>query len=149
VTVIRSWAFAAAVLACGLVVAVPDLLAPEVTAGDVAAAVLVVLVAAGFAALLSPLAFPRSVAAAEAQARSAADGRPVVYWRPGCRFCLALRFRLGRDAGRAHWVDIWRDPAGAAAVREVTGGDETVPTVVAGDRSLVNPDPDQVRALLP
>ncbi|MER7695936.1 MULTISPECIES: glutaredoxin domain-containing protein [unclassified Streptomyces] len=102
-----------------------------------------------FAGLNSPLVFPRPVSAAEARRRSAADGRPVVYWRPGCTFCLRLRLRLGRDASRLHWVDIWRDPAGAAVVRAANGGDETVPTVVVADRPHVNPDPAWVRGQLP
>ncbi len=37
---------------------------------------------------------------------------------------------------------------GAASVREVTGGDETVPTVIAADRSFINPDVAVVRGLL-
>jgi mycoredoxin len=97
------------------------------------------------AVLVSPRVFPRSVTDASARAASAVDGRPIVYWRPGCPYCLRLRTALGRDAGRLHWVDIWDDPAGAATVRGVTGGDETVPTVVAGDRSWVNPAPGVVR----
>lgn len=111
-------------------------------------AVLLFLPFVVLAGVLSPWAFPRPLSAAQAQARSAADGRPVAYWRPGCPYCLRLRARLGRDAGRMHWVDIWRDPLGAAAVRAVTGGDETVPTVVFADRALVNPDPAALRALL-
>ncbi len=100
------------------------------------------LVFTALAILLSPLMFPRSLTAAEAQERSARDGRPIVYWRPGCQYCLRLRRRLGGRAGQVHWVDIWRDPAGAAAVRAVTGGDETVPTVVARDEAVVNPTPE-------
>jgi hypothetical protein len=96
----------------------------------------------------SPLSFPRSIGAAEAQRRSAADGRPVVYWRPGCAYCLRLRMRLGRSARRLHWVDIWRDPAGAAAVRAVNDGNETVPTVVVAGRPYTNPDPAWVREQL-
>ncbi|WP_344238851.1 glutaredoxin domain-containing protein [Actinocorallia libanotica] len=97
---------------------------------------------------VSPLAFPRSVGAAEARRRSAEDGRPIVYWRPGCQYCLRLRLRLGRTARRAHWVDIWRDPEGAADVRAVTGGDETVPTAVVAGRPHVNPDPAWLRRRL-
>ncbi|MEO3776579.1 glutaredoxin domain-containing protein [Micromonospora sp. B11E3] len=130
---LRSWRFAGVMLACGLLVALnQDTWVPAVIA------FLFFLVPA---VLFSPLAFPRSVSAAQAQQRSARDGRPVVYWRPGCQFCLRLRLRLGRRAGRAYWVDIWRDPAGAAAVRAVTGGNETVPTVVARGEAVVNPDP--------
>jgi mycoredoxin len=96
----------------------------------------------------SPVAFPRSVTAAEAGRRSAVDGRPVVYWRPGCAYCLRLRARLGWRARRAYWVNIWQDPAGAAAVREVNGGNETVPTVVVGGRAHTNPRPAWVREQL-
>lgn len=93
----------------------------------------------------SPLVFPRSVGAREAQRRAADDGRPVVYWRPGCKYCLRLRMRLGREAGQLHWVNIWRDPAGATAVRAANNGDETVPTVVMRGRPHTNPDPAWVR----
>ena len=139
-TVLRSWWLAGVMLACGVLVAV---------AQDRAwLAVTEFLVFAALAFLLSPLVFPRSLGAAQAQQRSARDGRPIVYWRPGCRYCLRLRLRLGRDAGRAYWVNIWSDPAGAAAVRSVTGGDETVPTVVANGESVVNPEPGWLRQRL-
>ncbi|GAA3344510.1 hypothetical protein GCM10020358_48090 [Amorphoplanes nipponensis] len=93
------------------------------------------------AAFVSPALFPRSLTAAEAQRRSATDGRAIVYWRPGCPFCVRLRATLGGAARRAHWVDIWRDPEGAAAVRAVADGNETVPTVVLAGTPYVNPDP--------
>jgi glutaredoxin len=96
----------------------------------------------------SPLVFPRSIGASEAQRRTAVDGRPVVYWRPGCTYCLRLRFRLGRGARQLHWVNIWRDPAGAAAVRAANDGNETVPTVVVAGRPHTNPDPEWVREQL-
>ncbi|MFF8674469.1 glutaredoxin domain-containing protein [Streptomyces sp. NPDC015242] len=114
-------------------------------AGDPAAALASALVLLLLAVAHSPLVFPRAVGLAEARRRSAADGRPVVFWRPGCRYCLRLRMRLGRRAGRLHWVDIWRDPEGAAVVRAATGGDETVPTVLVAGRPHVNPDPAWVR----
>lgn len=117
--------------------------------GSPGAAIVLLLVFVVLTGLNSPLAFPRSIGAAEAQCRSAVDGRPIVYWRAGCKYCLRLRIRLGRGAHRLHWVDIWRDPAGAAAVRAVNGGDETVPTVVVAGRPHVNPDPDWVRGQLP
>ncbi|WP_336204014.1 glutaredoxin domain-containing protein [Nonomuraea sp. LPB2021202275-12-8] len=121
----------------------------QIAAGSPGSAAVYLLVLVPLAGLFSPLAFPRSIGAAEAQRRSAADGRPIVYWRAGCTYCLRLRIRLGREARRLHWVDIWRDPAGAAAVRAVTGGDETVPTVVVAGRAHVNPDPRWVRGQLP
>ncbi|MFJ7412634.1 glutaredoxin domain-containing protein [Streptomyces sp. NPDC098077] len=121
---------------------------PARSGDHVTAAVLFVLFLL-FAGMISPLVFPRPVTAAEARRRSAADGCPVVYWRPGCTYCLRLRLRLGRDASRLHWVDIWRDPAGAAEVRAANGGDETVPTVLVADRPHTNPDPSWVREQLP
>ena len=97
------------------------------------------------AVVLSPRAFPRSLTDAQARESSARDGRPIVYWRPGCAYCLRLRVRLGRRARRLHWVDIWRDPAGAAAVRAVNDGNETVPTVFVAGQAHVNPAPEWVR----
>lgn len=111
-----------------------------------AAALLVVFVV--LAGVNSPLIFPRSIGALEAQRRSAADGRPIVYWRPGCPYCMRLRVRLGRTARQAYWVNIWRDPAGAAAVRAVNGGNETVPTVVVAGQPHTNPDPEWAREQL-
>jgi glutaredoxin len=77
----------------------------------------------------------------EAQRRSAVDGRPTVFWRPGCKYCLRLRIRLGRSARQLRWVAIWRDPTGAAAVRAANDGNETVPTVVVAGQPRTNPDP--------
>ncbi|MEU0913404.1 glutaredoxin domain-containing protein [Streptomyces althioticus] len=119
------------------------------TDGNTIAAAAVLTACVAFAVVNSPLVFPASLGAEEARRRSAADGRPVIYWRPGCAYCRRLRFRVGRDARRAHWVDIWRDPAAAAAVRAVADGNETVPTVVLPDgRARVNPGADWVRERL-
>ncbi|GAA3654209.1 hypothetical protein GCM10022224_016460 [Nonomuraea antimicrobica] len=120
----------------------------QFASGASGAAVLSLVLFVLLAGLYSPLVFPRSIGAEEARRRSAADGRPIVYWRPGCKYCLRLRLRLGRSAGRLHWVDIWRDPDGAATVRAANDGDETVPTVVVAGRPHVNPDPRWVRAQL-
>lgn len=69
-----------------------------------------------------------------------------VLWRPGCPYCSRLRRELARTGVVTVEHDIWADPAAAARVREATGGDETVPTVVVGDRALVNPRLRQVVA---
>ncbi|MGC4817018.1 glutaredoxin domain-containing protein [Micromonospora sp. DT63] len=132
---VRRWVLAILMAAFGVVVLVSQLADGLPVVGAVEFLIFLAL-----ALVLSPWAFPRSVGAAEAQRASAADGLPIVYWRPGCRYCLQLRFSLGRLARRAHWVDIWHDPAGAAAVRAITGGNETVPTVVLGGQAGVNPD---------
>ncbi len=65
--------------------------------------------------------------------------RIEVLWRPGCPFCSRLRRGLARAGIATVEHDIWADPEAAARVREVTGGDETVPTVLVGSRALVNP----------
>ncbi|MGK5543224.1 glutaredoxin domain-containing protein [Streptomyces sp. URMC 127] len=139
----RSWALPTLLVVCGALVA-----AASAVWGMPGMAVPVLVLFVLLAGLHSPLAFPRSIGAEEAQDRSAVDGRPIVYWRSGCKYCLRLRIRLGRNARRLHWVDIWRDPAGAAAVRAANQGDETVPTVVLAGRPHVNPDPEWVRSQL-
>jgi mycoredoxin len=70
----------------------------------------------------------------------------VVYWRPGCPFCSLLLRQLRRRGVPHQRVDIWKDLDGAARVREVAAGNETVPTVVVGPVALVNPDVHAVLA---
>lgn len=76
------------------------------------------------------------------------EARVEVLWRPGCPFCGRLRRGLRRAGIETVEHDIWADRAAAARVRRATGGDETVPTVVIGSRTLVNPSVAQVRAAL-
>ena len=68
----------------------------------------------------------------------------VFFWRPGCGFCASLRHHLRREGLPLLEVDIWQDDRAAAAVRAITGGNETVPTVVVGPAQMVNPSPQQV-----
>ncbi|MGA5797853.1 glutaredoxin domain-containing protein [Streptomyces cellulosae] len=141
---IRGWMLPLLLTAAGALGAAGQFADGRTVAGGV-----VLLALVGFAVVNSPLVFPASVGSEEARRRSAADGRPVIYWRPGCRYCRRLRFALGRDARRAHWVDIWRDPAAAAAVRAIADGNETVPTVVLPDgRVRLNPEVEWVRERL-
>jgi glutaredoxin len=136
----RAWILPMLFLLCGSVLAIGLSFqgSPDTAVG-------ILLVFALLAGVNSPLIFPRSIGALEAQRRSATDGRPVVFWRPGCTYCLRLRIRLGRRARQLHWVDIWRDPDGAAVVRAANDGDETVPTVFVAGRPHVNPHPEWVR----
>jgi mycoredoxin len=98
----------------------------------------------GLAWWLSPLQGGRS-ARHEDVVAGPADGREVViYWRPGCVFCARLRGRLGRAGRQATWVNIWQDEAGAAYVRSVNDGNETVPTVLIDGEPMTNPDPSLV-----
>lgn len=139
----RAWILPMLLGFCGSLVATG--LIRQGSPGEAAAILLMFVLLAG---VNSPLVFPRSIGALEAQRRSAVDGRPVVYWRPGCRYCLRLRIRLGRTTRQLHWVDIWRDPEGAAVVRAANEGNETVPTVVVAGRPHTNPDPEWVREKL-
>ena len=95
--------------------------------------------------VVSPAAFPRT--------RSPVNGldqqpSATVYWRPGCVYCLRLRWSLGRLARRAAWIDIWTNEDAAAFVRGVNDGNETVPTVVVGDTVRTNPEVGWVRRAL-
>ncbi|WP_330323641.1 glutaredoxin domain-containing protein [Streptomyces pseudovenezuelae] len=139
----RAWILPMLMVLCGSALA-----AGLIASGSSGAAAALLLVFVLLAGVNSPLIFPRSIGALEAQPRSAADGRPVVFWRPGCKYCMQLRIRLGRSARQVHWVDIWRDPAGAAAVRAANDGNETVPTVIVAGQPHTNPDPAWVRKQL-
>ncbi|MCZ0982755.1 hypothetical protein O1L60_38125 [Streptomyces diastatochromogenes] len=119
--------------------------AGRIAGGDPGGGVVLLLVFLLLAWVYSPLIFPKSIGALEAQRRSAVDGRPIVFWRPGCKYCMRLRIRLGRSAHRLYWVNIWRDPDGAALVRAANDGNETVPTVFVDGRPFTNPDPRWVR----
>ena len=69
-----------------------------------------------------------------------------IYWRPGCVFCARLRLALWLRRLPAEWINIWRNPEGAAFVRSVADGNETVPTVVIDGQAFVNPPPREVVA---
>ncbi|MFI6475420.1 glutaredoxin domain-containing protein [Streptomyces sp. NPDC050516] len=140
----RAWILPMLLVLCGSVAATG-----LIVMGNPGPAAVFLLAFVLTAVVHSALVFPRPVSALEAQRRSAVDGRPVVFWRPGCKYCLRLRIRLGRNARQLHWVDIWRDPAGAATVRAANDGNETVPTVVVAGRPHTNPDPEWVRGQLP
>ena len=136
----RVWILPMLLVLCGSAVATE-----LISEGSLATASALLLAFLALAGVNSPLIYPRSIGAEEAERRSAVDGRPVVFWRPGCTYCMRLRIRLGRSARQLHWVNIWRDPAGAAAVRAANNGNETVPTVVVAGRPHTNPDPAWVR----
>ncbi|MEU3605174.1 glutaredoxin domain-containing protein [Streptomyces sp. NPDC035033] len=137
---IRAWILPSMFALVGVLLAAPSFARGDAGTGAALLAFLLLL-----AGVNSPLVFPRSLTSAEAVRRGTADGRPVVYWRPGCPYCVRLRVRLGGRARRAHWVNIWRDPEAAAAVRAANGGDETVPTVLVAGRPHTNPDPAWLR----
>ncbi|MEV4344450.1 glutaredoxin domain-containing protein [Actinoplanes sp. NPDC049596] len=138
----RRWLPSIVVLAAALALG-----AGLLTDGRVLQAIVLLVLLVAAAVVLSPRGFPESVSDAAAREASTRDGRAIVYWRPGCPYCARLRVSLGRHASRLHWVDIWQDPDGAASVRAVADGNETVPTVVASGKAFVNPSPRWVRQL--
>jgi hypothetical protein len=69
-----------------------------------AAALLLAFLA--LASVNSPLIFPRSIGAQEAQRRSAVDGRPVVFWRPGQHRCVYVRERFASPCSKNATV-VW------------------------------------------
>lgn len=76
-----------------------------------------------------------------------ADDHAVVFWRPGCPFCMRLLQAVGDDP-RVTWVNIWDDPEAAAVVREHNNGNELVPTALVGEVVLSNPSVSELTAAL-
>ena len=70
------------------------------------------------------------------------------YWRPGCMFCTSLRRSLNKRGIPIREHNIWDNPDTAEFVASLAGGNETVPTVVVGDRFAVNPTPQEVERLV-
>ena len=71
-----------------------------------------------------------------------------LYWRPGCGFCSMLQRKLDKLGIERVEHNIWDDPNDAAIVRQHAHGDETVPTIVIGDRGFVNPSAGELVAYL-
>ncbi len=93
---------------------------------------------------LSPWQGGLGVRHADVERLPASEHPVVIYWRPGCSYCLRLRWRLRRTGRRASWVNIWRDEEAAAFVRSVNDGDEIVPTVLLDGQPITNPAPQLV-----
>lgn len=71
-----------------------------------------------------------------------------LYWRPGCGFCSRLLRGLDKLGIDRVEHNIWDDPSAAEIVRQHANGNETVPTVVIGDHSMVNPSPAKLVSFL-
>ncbi len=66
-----------------------------------------------------------------------------------CGYCQRLKAQLGREGIAFEEIDIEHDPAAAAFVESVNGGNQTVPTVVFDDgTAMTNPSLAQVKAHL-
>lgn len=72
-----------------------------------------------------------------------------MYTTVWCGYCQRLKAQLGRAGIAFEEVDIEVDPAAAAFVESVNGGNQTVPTILFDDGSaLANPSIGQVKAKL-
>ena len=77
------------------------------------------------------------------------SGQLTMYTTPWCGFCRNLKNQLARAGIEMVEVDIERDEAAAAFVMSVNGGNQTVPTVMFPDGTvLTNPSAPQVKAQL-
>ncbi len=74
------------------------------------------------------------------------SGQLIMYTTQWCGFCRNLKKQLAREGIEMAEVDIERDPAACEFVMSVNGGNQTVPTVVFPDGTvMVNPSAAQVR----
>lgn len=77
------------------------------------------------------------------------DTAITMYSTPWCGYCQRLKAQMGREGIAYTEIDIEQDPASAAFVESVNGGNQTVPTVVFLDGSaMTNPSIGQVKAKL-
>jgi mycoredoxin len=77
------------------------------------------------------------------------SGQLIMYTTPWCGFCRNLKKQLAREGIELTEVDIEQDPAACEFVMSVNGGNQTVPTVMFPDGTvLVNPSAVQVRERL-
>ncbi len=79
-----------------------------------------------------------------AETSNASSDGITVYWRPGCGFCSGLFRQLDSLKVPYAKINIWDEPGGAAFVRSVARGNETVPTVAVGPVAMVNPSAKDV-----
>lgn len=74
----------------------------------------------------------------------------TMYSTVWCGYCRRLKAQLDRAGITFHEVDIEHDEAAASFVAGVNGGNQTVPTVLLPDGSvLTNPTIDQIIAAAP
>ena len=74
---------------------------------------------------------------------------PTMYSTVWCGYCQRLKAQLGREGITFNGIDIENDPAAAAFVESVNGGNQTVPTVVFADgTAMTNPTAKQVKEKL-
>ena len=106
------------------------------------------LLMVAYAWIFSPAFFPRSAELKVAVERAAAGQAPLVFWKPGCIYCIRLRAGLVSTGRRVSWVDSSVDEQAEAVVRTKNDGDHTTPTVLYRDQTRTNPDVGWVRSLV-
>lgn len=103
------------------------------------------VVLAAYALTYLPALRVRSRPFAGAQAHVDAGG-VVVFWRPGCRYCMQLLKSLSaQERGRVYWVNIWQEAEAAAALERLHERREgrphqAVPTAWARKKDFVVAD---------
>lgn len=98
--------------------------------------------------LISPALFPPSADLDTARRRAEEGQAPLVFWKPGCTYCILMRVRVGATGSMVSWVDSSVDAEARAVVRSLNGGNHTTPTVMFLDESRTNPDAAWVRSLV-
>ncbi|AMY21797.1 glutaredoxin domain-containing protein [Rhodococcoides fascians] len=132
----RQWVIAAVAAVAGFAL---------VNFGNIASSmVIMVLVVVFLLVLTTPVLYPRSASDDASRVFATEKSVPLIYWRPGCIFCLRLRVALLLRGKKAVWTNIRADAAAAARVRSVNDGNETVPTVFVGTEHRTNPSPSWV-----
>lgn len=72
-----------------------------------------------------------------------------MYTTVWCGYCQRLKAQMGREGIAFEEIDIEADPAAAAYVESVNGGNQTVPTLLFDDgTALTNPSIGDVKAKL-
>ncbi|MEW1878361.1 glutaredoxin domain-containing protein [Rhodococcus sp. NPDC080181] len=132
----RQWVIAAVAAVAGFAL---------VNFGNIASSIVImVLVVVFLLVLTTPVLYPRSASDDASRVAAIEKSVPLIYWRPGCIFCLRLRVALLLRGKKAVWTNIRADAAAAARVRSVNDGNETVPTVFVGTGHRTNPSPSWV-----
>ncbi|GAC1364899.1 MAG: hypothetical protein NVSMB32_07880 [Actinomycetota bacterium] len=68
----------------------------------------------------------------------------LLYWRPGCGASSFLASRLAKMGVPVRAINIWESAPAAATVRSLSGGFESVPTVVVAGLAMVEPSVSEV-----
>jgi mycoredoxin len=72
----------------------------------------------------------------------------TMYSTPWCGYCRRLKRQLEDEGINYREIDVDANPGYDELILEASGGYRTVPTLEVGDRLLVNPTLNEVRAAL-